>query len=114
MIWTDYQEFLPVEGDLDGNGVIDVDDWVSLRSHFNTNFSRLSRPQAYAAGDLNGDLRDDELDFALFKTAYEAAHGSGSFAEMLQSVPEPTAAALLAIASMAFSLISSWPRTRSR
>jgi hypothetical protein len=107
MIWTDHQEFLPVEGDLDGNGAIDFHDWIALRSHFNANFSRLSRQQAYAAGDLNGDLENNELDFALFKTAYEAAHGSGSFAQMLQGVAEPATAALLAVASLAWSLVAS-------
>jgi hypothetical protein len=104
MIWTDHQEFLPVEGDLDGNGMIDVHDWIALRTNFNANFSRLSRQQAYAAGDLNGDLRNDELDFALFKSAYEASHGSGSFAQMVQGVPEPSTAALLSIASLAWAL----------
>ena len=31
-------------------------------------------------GDLNGDLRNDHADFVIFKAAFEAAHGTGSFA----------------------------------
>jgi hypothetical protein len=89
MIWTDFEEFLPVQGDLDGNGSIGAGDWVALRDHFYADFSTLSRQQAYALGDLNGDLVNDEYDFALFKDAYEAAHGSGSFARLLQA-PEPS------------------------
>jgi hypothetical protein len=111
MIWTDHQEFLPVEGDLDDNGVIDFHDWIAFRNHFNTDFSRLSRHEAYAAGDLNGDLENNELDFALFKSAYEAAHGAGSFAQMLQGVPEPATAALLAVALLACSFAAGRRRT---
>jgi hypothetical protein len=41
-------------------------------------------------GDLNGDFRNDHADFVMFKTAYEAANGTGSFATMLTAVPEPS------------------------
>jgi hypothetical protein len=99
MIFTAYDEFLPVEGDLNGDGLITAADWVLERSYFHGNLSAASRQEAYRHGDLNGDLRNDELDFALFKKAYEAAHGAGSFAAMA-SVPEPASFILLAACFM--------------
>jgi hypothetical protein len=44
-------------------------------------------------------LRNDHSDFVIFKNAYEAAHGNGSFAAML-AVPEPSSIVLLALAAL--------------
>lgn len=98
IIWTDYDEFMPLEGDIDGDNFIGAADWGLLRDNFGSKFNTLSRRQAFALGDLNGDLMNDELDFALFKSAYEAAHGGGSFARLMQGVPEPSSFALLLFA----------------
>ena len=96
MIFTDYDEFLPIMGDTNGDGLINSVDWVAVRDNFNGDFSYLSLRAAYANGDLNGDLQNDEYDFALFKQAYERVHGPGSFATM-QQVPEPAAHALVSV-----------------
>ncbi len=50
----------------------------------------LTRGQALELGDLNGDFHNDHADFVLFKSAFEAANGDGSFAAMLAQVPEPS------------------------
>ena len=76
-------------GDVDRSGGIDVSDWAIIRNNFNADLSGLTTAQAMARGDLNADFRNDEVDFGLFKNAYEEFNGSGSFAAMLQ-VPEPS------------------------
>lgn len=103
MIYTDYAEFLPIMGDTNGDSLINFADWAAVRDNFNGNLSHLSLRAAYAHGDLNGDLRVDEYDFALFKHAYDGAHGPGSFANMRQ-VPEPATSALLLVAVFGVSL----------
>jgi hypothetical protein len=84
-------------GDLDFSGSINSADWGILRTAQHTNLTTLSKAQAYALGDLNGDLRNDFEDFALFKQAYDIANGAGSFAEMVASVPEPATTLLVLI-----------------
>jgi hypothetical protein len=84
-------------GDLDFSGGINSTDWAILRNAQHTNLTTLSKAQAYALGDLNGDLRNDFADFALFKQAYDVANGSGSFAEMVASIPEPTTTLLVLV-----------------
>jgi glucose/arabinose dehydrogenase len=75
-------------GDLNRNGVIDSDDWVTLRTNFNADLSGLLPAEAYAFGDLNGDLLNNGMDFGLFKKAYEEANGAGAFASLF-AIPEP-------------------------
>jgi hypothetical protein len=94
MIFTDRDEFLPIMGDTNGDALINFADWARVRDNFNGDFSYFSSQAAYAHGDLNGDLVNDEYDFALFKQAYEGAHGPGSFGAMLQ-VPEPASALVI-------------------
>jgi hypothetical protein len=86
-------------GDLTGNCTVDSADWQQFRTYQHTNFSGLSPGQAFARGDLNLDSQNNHADFVLFKSAYESAHGAGSFANMLNSVPEPTTALLMVCAS---------------
>ena len=50
--------------------------------------------------DVNGNFRNDHADFVLFKDAYETANGTGSFATMLATVPEPTVSILGTLASI--------------
>ena len=83
-------------GDLNGNCSIGVEDWTQFRAGQLVNLAALTHSQAYAMGDLNGDFRNDHADFVIFKAAFEAAHGTGSFATMLASVPEPSAFLLVA------------------
>src|SRR4029078_829146 len=83
-----------VFADVNGSCSWNVDDWTQLRTWQLGNLTGLTRAQAYAKGDLNGDFRNDHADFVLFKDAYETANGAGSFATMVASVPEPTGALL--------------------
>lgn len=78
------------KGDLDFDGRVDTDDWLLLAAGAQTSTAGLSRIDAYAAGDVNGDGTNDVLDFALFKSWYETANGTGSFARALAAIPEPT------------------------
>jgi hypothetical protein len=55
---------------------------------------------AYVKGDINGDLKNDALDFRLFKTDYIAANGPGAWAA-LAGVPEPASVALVACCTAA-------------
>jgi glucose/arabinose dehydrogenase len=89
-------------GDVDRSGAVDAADWAIVRNNFYADLTGLTNAQALALGDLNADLRNDEVDFGLFKAAYEDFNGPGSFAALLR-VPEPsmvmtavTALALLA------------------
>ena len=91
-----------VFADLNGSCSLSVDDWTQLRTWQLGNLTGLTRAQAYAKGDLNGDFRNDHADFVIFKDTYESANGAGSFATMLASVPEPTAALLAIFASVSW------------
>ncbi|MEX0611969.1 MAG: endonuclease/exonuclease/phosphatase family protein [Pirellulales bacterium] len=93
-----------VFGDLNGSCGITAADWAILRNGQHANLIGLTQNEAWAMGDLNGDYRNDHADFVLFKTAYEAAHGTGSFARMLR-VPEP-ASGTLAMCGVAFVFVS--------
>ena len=89
---------VPLFGDLNGSGAIDVVDWQQFRADLFNDLSHLSAEEAFSRGDLDGNGRSDEADFALFKTAYEMANGRGSFAQ-LSKIPEPSSALLGAIAA---------------
>lgn len=75
-------------GDLDLNGVFDAADWILQRDNYGADLASLTSLEALARGDLNGDFRNDEYDFALFKEVYDEHNGFGSFASLFR-VPEP-------------------------
>lgn len=77
-------------GDFDENCMLDAVDWSQFRSFQHTSLTGLTAAEAYARGDLNGDFANNHADFVLFKAAFENANGSGAFAIMLTSVPEPS------------------------
>jgi endonuclease/exonuclease/phosphatase family metal-dependent hydrolase len=87
-------------GDLDGDCMFTAGDWSQFRSGQYADLTGLTGREAYALGDLNGDFRNDHADFVLFKTAFEAANGSGTFAELLRAVPEPSVLLGMSIACM--------------
>jgi hypothetical protein len=76
-------------GDLDKDGDVDLNDYALYLSGLDTDLSGLTPDQAYAKGDLNGDGLNDFKDFVLFRSAYNMAHGAGSFEALGASVPEP-------------------------
>jgi hypothetical protein len=86
--------------DLTGDCSLDVADWMILSTWQHQSLAGLTLAEAAARGDLNGDLRNDHEDFVLFKTAYEATNGVGSFAAML-SIPEPAASGIASLALLA-------------
>jgi hypothetical protein len=102
VFFDDFSLTGPLFGDLSENGSLGSEDWQQLRSGQHANLIGLTPIQAYARGDLNGDFRNDHADFVLFKEAYDLAHGSGAFLAMLSTVPEPSALALVLVASARF------------
>lgn len=75
-------------GDLDLNGVIDINDWQLYIANVGADLSGLSPLEAFKHGDMNGDGRNDLDDFDRFVTAYDGVHGAGALALAL-NVPEP-------------------------
>jgi hypothetical protein len=87
--------------DLTGDCALDAADWMILRTWQHQSLAGLTLAEAAARGDLNGDLRNDHEDFVLFKSAFEATNGLGSFAAMLL-VPEPAVSTMAVIALLGF------------
>jgi hypothetical protein len=81
-------------GDLNFDGVVNAGDWSTFRAGFGANFASLTIAEGYRLGDLDGDGDNDEVDFAVFKAAFEAQPGNGSFAAMVSRVPEPSSLVL--------------------
>ncbi len=81
--------FLPPEGDLDGNGVLDLSDFAILKANLDTG----STPEE---GDLNGDGAVDIDDFNILKQNF------GKSAPI--NVPEPATAGLAWLALLVFVL----------
>ena len=86
-------------GDLNGDCMFAASDWMQFRSGQHADLTGLPGRAAYALGDLNGDYRNDHADFVMFKTAFEAANGSGTFTELLSTVPEPPALVFVAVSA---------------
>jgi hypothetical protein len=99
--------------DLDLDGELGVGDWQLLRANQFIDLTGFTSQQAWQHGDLNGDFRNDHADFILFKTAFEGAHGAGSFATMLAAVPEPATVVLIAVAIVALAGPAARRRTRA-
>lgn len=95
------------DGDFNQDSAINAADWTIFRSNQHANLAALSLQQAFFQGDLNSDKKNDYADFTIFKQLYDVANGSGAFAAMVASVPEPTS---LAMAGVAMTLLVSWRR----
>jgi hypothetical protein len=90
----------PPPVDLNGDGLLDFADYQQFLSGLHTNLTGLSAEDAYKKGDLNGDLRNNFVDFQLFRQAYVSWNGEAAFAALLVA-PEPGGAALATAAMMA-------------
>jgi hypothetical protein len=82
-----------------GDG-INPGDWMVVRTNQHTNLSGQSLAEAYRLGDFNGDHLNNHADFVIFKAAYDAANGAGSFVAMLASIPEPATTVLVLTAGL--------------
>jgi len=89
-------------GDLNFDGNLTAADWTTFISGAETDLSALTEAQAYQMGDLDGDGVNSIEDFGDFRSAYDAANGSGSFVAMLASVPEPSSLLLLTLGAISF------------
>jgi hypothetical protein len=88
-----------VDIDLNDDEVLNALDVLQFAAGMHTDLAGLSIDAAFARGDVNGDFRNDYVDFQIFKQAYDASHGSGAFAAAL-TVPEPArTTGLLALAA---------------
>lgn len=94
------EEALLEFADLNFDGQLDPLDWQQYLAAAETDLSGLSPVEAYAAGDLNGDQRNDINDFGLFKSAYLQAHGPAGWAGLFQETPEPSTLRLIMLAAI--------------
>ncbi|MGD9635371.1 MAG: PEP-CTERM sorting domain-containing protein, partial [Pirellulales bacterium] len=85
--------------DLNYSGAIEIGDWLAFKAGFPVSLTGLPEAQRYNLGDLDGDGLHTAQDFIAFASAYDAALGSGSFAQALAAVPEPASGALIGCGS---------------
>ncbi|MAT72719.1 MAG: hypothetical protein CMJ58_24835 [Planctomycetaceae bacterium] len=87
-------ELAPVDGDVDGDFDVDLDDYAIIRDNF-----RLS-PATKAQGDITGGDIVDLADFLFWRNAHAAASGAAS-----AGIPEPASAALALLGAVAFATL---------
>ncbi|HEX6960971.1 MAG TPA: BNR-4 repeat-containing protein [Lacipirellula sp.] len=76
--------------DLNGDGAVDVGDFTLYFTGLHADLDGLTPEEAYMLGDMNGDFANNYEDFVIFREAYDAALGAGSFVATFQ-VPEGAA-----------------------
>ncbi len=79
----------PKPGDLTGNRIIDIDDWLAFKSAADANLTGVNDQVAYSLGDLNLDRLHSLNDLLLFRKYFDAANGAGAFAA-IGEIPEPS------------------------
>jgi hypothetical protein len=85
----------PVLGDLTGERVVNIQDWLAFKAAAAFNLSGVDNETAWLHGDFNLDRQHTLGDVLLFRQYYEAAVGVGSF-DAIAGVPEPAAVLLVA------------------
>jgi hypothetical protein len=83
--------------DLDLDGDIDVQDYVSFANTFDDDVTDMSFYDAYFRSDLTGDGLKNFEDFIVFADAFDAVNGAGAFQAMLAGIPEPSTLLLIAV-----------------
>ena len=98
-IWNEVSEDfdLPIVGDLNTDGAIDLVDWLLYVSGLGVDLSGLTDQERFEKGDINFDGVNDFFDFSLFKNSYDQNNGAGAFEAMLASIPEPGTLSLLCL-----------------
>jgi hypothetical protein len=86
--------------DLNVDGLVNANDWPLFFPNMLADMGAMTGVQRALAGDIDLDGDNDINDFLLFKTDFDAANGIGAFEAMLNGVPEPSAALLVALASL--------------
>lgn len=89
--------------DLNFDGVLDHLDWQAFLAGTEIDLSDFSSINAYAAGDLNRDGKNDLVDFGLFKANYIQVNGLSAFQSLFIAVPEPSSTVLLLAGYVLFS-----------
>ena len=90
-------------GDLTGDRLVNIQDWLAFKSNANASLSGVSNETAIMLGDLNLDRVHSLSDVRLFRKYYDDAVGSGAFVE-IENIPEPSTL-LLAIVAMSLPLM---------
>jgi hypothetical protein len=90
-----------VNGDFDGDGLINLVDFQALLNGLHTT-PATTRIENYRRGDMNGDGPTTFNDFAAFRTAYDVANGAGALAALLAQVPEPASMVIVLVVGTAF------------
>ncbi len=80
----------PVLGDLTGDRVVSVLDWIAFKAAASFPLTGVDDETAWLHGDFNLDRKHTLGDAVLFRQYFEAAVGPGSF-EAVAGVPEPAA-----------------------
>jgi hypothetical protein len=88
----------PIFGDLTGDRLIDITDWIAFKAAANSDLAAVTHEVALQLGDLNFDRRHSIGDVLLFRKYFDAANGAGAFAAV-EHVPEPSTLLLCAIAA---------------
>lgn len=85
---------LPITGDVDGNGLVEIADFNIIRDNFYLDGVTL------AQGDLTFDGRVTIADFEQWKNAFPGS-GEAFLSQLFSAVPEPGSASLILLASFA-------------
>jgi len=87
-----------VLGDLTGDGMVTVDDWIVFKANFSAETIGLTIAQQQDLGDFDANGRIEVSDYLDFRDIYDAFNGAGAFQSISTATPEPTAAGLLLLA----------------
>jgi hypothetical protein len=82
--------------DLNGDGALDLADFLQYIGGMHKNLTGMTASAAYAMGDVNGDLKNDYADLLVFRQGYNQWNGAGAF-EAAFAAPEPSTAGLLTL-----------------
>lgn len=93
----------PIPGDLTGDRLIDIQDWVAFKAVADADLDGVDDGEAMLLGDLNLDRKHSISDVLLFRQYFESAQGAGSFAR-LAHVPEPATICACIMAALVLSL----------